>query len=254
MAGMKRSEILRLINKYIGVSSGWLGDFSYRTHADFYPEYCDLEYNPYNFEGTTRARFQTILENAKPDEQAKIIRGVLKKYPPDPNRLETRTLDLCAEFDAIADRLEQQSPIQSPSLSISSEVVERAISDVETLIESNGAISGVDRIHTALHGFLRVVCESAGVSYSSDASMAALFKRMREEHPAFNHTGARAQDVTQVLRAMGAIMDALIPIRNSASVAHPNATLLDAPEAMLAINAARTILHYLDAKLSNASP
>jgi Abortive infection C-terminus len=39
-------------------------------------------------------------------------------------------------------------------------------------------------------------------------------------------------------------------LRNNASVAHPNEALLDEPEAMLAINAARTILHYLDAKLT----
>ncbi len=43
-------------------------------------------------------------------------------------------------------------------------------------------------------------------------------------------------------------MDVLNPIRNSASMAHPNADLLEDPEAMLVINAARTILHYIDAK------
>jgi hypothetical protein len=36
--------------------------------------------------------------------------------------------------------------------------------------------------------------------------------------------------------------------RNNKSMAHPN-TLLEPPEAMLAINAIRTMLHYLDNKL-----
>lgn len=49
---------------------------------------------------------------------------------------------------------------------------------------------------------------------------------------------------------MSAILDALNPVRNRASVAHPNATLLAQAEAMLVVNATRTILHYLDAKLS----
>jgi hypothetical protein len=48
---------------------------------------------------------------------------------------------------------------------------------------------------------------------------------------------------------MGSIMDVLNPIRNNASMAHPN-DLLDPPEAMLVINAARTILHYIDTKLA----
>lgn len=38
MDGMTGQEIVRLVNKYIGVSTdGYLGDFSYRTHKEFYP-------------------------------------------------------------------------------------------------------------------------------------------------------------------------------------------------------------------------
>lgn len=50
-------EIARIVNRYIGVSGGYLGDFSYRTHADFYREYCDMDINPYAYEGTIRERF-----------------------------------------------------------------------------------------------------------------------------------------------------------------------------------------------------
>jgi hypothetical protein len=60
------------------------------------------------------------------------------------------------------------------------------------------------------------------------------------------------------LRGFGTIVDALNPLRNKASVAHPNANLLAEPEAMLVVNSVRTVLHYLDAKLrrhaENSSP
>lgn len=46
-----------IINRYIGIESGYLGDFSYRSHAEFYPLYCDLDIDPYEFEGTTREKF-----------------------------------------------------------------------------------------------------------------------------------------------------------------------------------------------------
>ncbi len=49
---------------------------------------------------------------------------------------------------------------------------------------------------------------------------------------------------------MSGIMDAMNPIRNESSVAHPNKYLLDPPEAALVIDTARTILHYLDIKMS----
>jgi len=64
MLGMSKSEILKVVNLYIGVSGGYLGDFSYRTHAKFYPDYCDLDINPHEYGGTTRAQFISILSTA----------------------------------------------------------------------------------------------------------------------------------------------------------------------------------------------
>ena len=53
-----------------------------------------------------------------------------------------------------------------------------------------------------------------------------------------------------MLRAMASVLDAMNPVRNMASVAHPNQKLLAEPEAMLVMNACRTVLQYLDAKLA----
>jgi len=79
---LKSSEIYRLVNDYIGVYGGYLGNFSYRTHYEFYPHYCDLNINVADYEpGTTKEKFIRILETVSPLEQAKILRGVFKKYP-----------------------------------------------------------------------------------------------------------------------------------------------------------------------------
>lgn len=148
----------------------------------------------------------------------------------------------------IARRLEGTSPVPIPEPKITSAVVERAIGDAEALIKTSGAISGVDRVHTALHGYLRAVCDRENISYSDDHSMTRLFKLLRQHHPALQNLGTRSQDIERVLQSFASIMDALNPIRNNASVAHPNPDLLGKDEAMLVINAARTLLHYLDAK------
>ena len=39
------------------------------------------------------------------------------------------------------------------------------------------------------------------------------------------------------------------PVRNYGSLAHPNENPLEEPEAMLAVNAVRSLLHYLNMKL-----
>jgi Abortive infection C-terminus len=252
MTGLTGREIMRVVNDYIGVSGGYLGDFSYRTHAEFYPYYCELDVDPNEEPGTTRERFIAILKRSTPSDQAKILRGVLSKYPPSLAGTKSRTEALKADILGVVARLEAASPIASPSPRITSEVVERAIADAETLMQTSGASSGVDRIHTALHGYLLAACEAEGMAYGTDPSLTDVFKLLKHGHPALAKQGPRDADITQILRSISSIMDALNPVRNRASVAHPNRSLLAHDEAMLTINVARTLLHYLDAKFSAA--
>jgi hypothetical protein len=79
--------------------------------------------------------------------------------------------------------------------------------------------------------------------------MTELFKSIRKRHPAFADTVAGSKDVERILNAMASVVDAVNTLRNRGSVAHPNEELLAEPEAMLAVNAIRTLLHYLDGKL-----
>lgn len=245
---MTDAEITRVVNRYIGVSGGYLGDFSYRTHADFYPEYCDLEIDPNSIEGTTRERFIAILSSLPPGDQAKVLRGVIERFPPDQGP-DTRRVAHAALLKIIK-RLESGPLIVGATPQITSEVVLRALRDAENLIQTSGPTSAVDRVHTVLHGYLQAVCEGEGIVYKRDDSMVALFKKLRSGHPKLADLGPRGQDVEKVLKSCANILDAFLPVRNQASVAHPNQELLDEPEARLVINVGRSLLHYLDSKLS----
>lgn len=132
-------------------------------------------------------------------------------------------------------------------LKISNEVIERAIADVEVLILSRGAVSGVDRIHTALHGYLRAICIRENLVYNKDDSIVKLFKLLRQQHPKLQST--RTQDIDRLLQSFAGILDSLNPIRNHASMAHPNENVLEKDEALFFINVVRTLLRYIDGKL-----
>lgn len=246
--GLTDGEITRIVNRYIGVSGGYLGDFSYRTHADFYPEYCNLDINPDEIDGTTRERFIAVLSSQSPVDQAKILRGVLDRFPPDRGP-DTRGA-AHAEVLNLIERLDAQQGVAAVTPQITTEVVLRALGDAENLIHSSGPTSAVDRVHTVLHGYLQAVCDGVAIRYQRDDSMVALLKKLRASHPKLQDLGPRAQDVEKVLNACAAILDALLPVRNRASVAHPNRELLGEPEARLVINVGRTLLHYLDTKVS----
>lgn len=142
------------------------------------------------------------------------------------------------------------APVPSPSPKTTSEVVDRALADAERLISSRGgAISAVDRAHTAFHGYLRDICRDASIPFAEDAGITALFGLIRQQHAAFTGTTSSGEPVHKLLRPMASIIDALDPVRNQRSMAHPNPVLLDEPEAMLTVNAIRTLLHYISSKL-----
>lgn len=139
-------------------------------------------------------------------------------------------------------------PVPKPEPRITTAVVVQALQDAERLIQASGARSAVDRVHTAMHGYLREACAQAGVETPGDAGITVLFKALQAKEPGLRPEGPRADDVKRIMGAMATVLDALNPVRNHATLAHAK-ELLGEAEAMLVINAARTLLHYLDAKL-----
>jgi hypothetical protein len=247
--GLSHREIIRIVKRYIGVEGGYLGDFSYGTHVDFYPEHCDLDINPFDYLelGTTRERFIRVLEESPPSVQAKIIRGVIDKYPVGSSELRTEAMH--DELMAMVKRLERGGMVTGSAPTFTSDVVIRAIDDAEALLQGGGPTSAVDRVHTSIHGHLRYLCDEAQIPYGRDETMVVLLKKLRQQHPKLRNPGPRPNDIETVLRASGSILDALNPVRNNASVAHPNQDLLGRDEAQLVINVGRSLLSYLDAKL-----
>lgn len=249
---LTKQDIFRLVNQYIGVSGGYLGDFSYRTHNEFYLQHCDLDIDTYSMEGTTRERFIKIISESSPDIQAKIIRGVLEKYPVGFFSEEKRAekTKLSEYFLNLANELEN-SIIESPVLKVTSDVVARAINDARQLIKENGATSGVDRVHTALHGYLKAICEENNILHPEDPTINQLYKAIRDNHPSLKSSNPHEQEnVDKILRSLSGALDALNPLRNKSSLAHPNKNLLNEEEATFVINTAYTILHYLNSKFS----
>ena len=147
------------------------------------------------------------------------------------------------------DTNENIQPVSSPSLSQTSETLEHALSDAETLIRSQGATSGLDRVHTAFHAYLILACKEFNINFQHDSNASALFGLLRQHHPNLNRTTDSSSIINDVLRGLSRVVEALTPARNRGSLAHPNDNLIAEPEAMLLINSIRTLLHYLEQKL-----
>ncbi len=141
-------------------------------------------------------------------------------------------------------------PVTTPTPKLTSTAVQAALADAEQMVSQNRPVSAVDRAHTALHGYLKQVCADAKItSIAADASLTALVKEMIKNHPKFANTGPHRDEIEKMFKGICVICDALNPIRNRGSLSHANETLLEPAEAAMAINAARTILHYVHQKV-----
>ncbi|RZZ86983.1 abortive infection family protein [Pseudoxanthomonas winnipegensis] len=249
MGELRSSEIHWVVHQYIGVEGGYLGDFSYRTHREFYSAFCDLDLDLDSFGGnTTRERFLAVLSGVEGHQQAAILRGIAKKYPQGGEHF--RTPQAYQKLLELAKRCADGLSVQDSSPAITSDVLKRALADANTLIQSSGPTHAVDRIHTALHAYLKAVCHAQGIDAPSGATITNLFKLLRNEHPGLRDLGSQSDTMNNVLRSLSNVIDCLNPVRNNASLAHANEELLGKDEAMLAINAARTVFQYLDSKFS----
>jgi hypothetical protein len=161
--GMTNREILVLIEDYLGVySDGTIRGFSRAKHEGFYHRYCDLDGDVSAYSAlSTRKAMMRILEDSRPREQAKIIKGVLKMVPVDlkntarQNEAKQKLLDVVM-------RLENDGWVDAPAPESTSETVLEAVRDAELLLNGRGPKSAVDRAHTALHGHLKQLCAGRG--------------------------------------------------------------------------------------------
>lgn len=249
MGELRSSEIHWIVHQYIGVDGGYLGDFSYKTHREFYSAFCDLDLDLDTFAGkTTRERFIAVLRGVEGHQQAAILRGIARKYPQRGEHF--RTPQAYLKLLELAKRCANGLSVQASSPAITSDVLERALSDANTLIQSAGPTHAIDRIHTALHAYLKAVCQARALEAPPSATITSLFKLLRTEHPSLRDLGSQSDTMNNILRSLSNVIDCLNPARNHGSLAHANDALLDRDEAMLAINAARTVFQYLDSKLS----
>lgn len=243
--------IYKIVNKYIGVAGGYLGlpleeRFTYKTHQEFYPEYCDIKKDT-SGEGTTREVFIKIFTESTLKEQAKIIRGVIEKFPVGPEP-KTRTEDLKQQLLNAAVQLDNSEYVNQPIVEVEGEAVFESLEDAENLIKNRKAVSAVDRVHTAFYGYLRFLCKKSEIVFTEKDDLVSLIKKIFSEHPKFQ-IKLKSQEIQNIARSLASISDSLNPIRNQGSLAHPNERLLDEPEAVLVINTVRSLMIYIELKI-----
>ena len=257
MAKMTEKEVTQFIEFYIGVDDyGQIRGFRDWEHLrEFYYVDCDLDIDPPQEQSLTE-EFENILRMQSPQNQARILRaGIQEFFVYSEFEYYTIQEKLKSRLEKVADRLESESTmIEIAVPSSTSETVRASIEEAANAIHRGRVSRAIDRMHTALHAHIKHLCDEENIEYPENPKIKKLFSRLRECHPALQFDTIRAHDVDNILNKLSAMIDALSPIRNKATLSHPpEEKLLDEVEATLAVNATSSIFNYLEHKIQSYS-
>ncbi|MCD9500565.1 abortive infection family protein [Photobacterium carnosum] len=143
---------------------------------------------------------------------------------------------------------EHQKNVSSPVLEHENENIYNALADAELLIEQRGPEFAYDRMHNAVHSFMREVCDNHAISYEDNHGITKLLKEINAHLKVIPADG-RNDTVFGMLRSANSILDGTNYLRNHHSLAHPTETLLNSTDALFAINLAKSIISYVDGLL-----
>jgi len=249
----------RKFEQLLGMSSGYVLDFSNRTFAEFITDSVgrdiyDARYDNASGSKANRLRAFWIEEN---NHVVGRLMGEMIDYAVDRGLTKNDSPALLDACRKIVTRLQQDSPVSErealTALSIEKdfEVVVKAVRDA---IDRNEPETALDRLHTFVIKYLRTLCQRRGVDVARDKPLHSLFgeyvKRLRDGGHIESEMSAR------ILKSSISVLEAFNDVRNSHSLAHDN-PVLNYDEALLICNHVASSVRFLrnlEARISRLKP
>lgn len=142
--------------------------------------------------------------------------------------------------------------VEVKELAYNYKFVQDTLDQCQTLISQHNCQSAVDRAHTALHGYLKETCRKAGlIIKENNPKIQDYWSKIKQEHPCIliDHSQSHLP-INQIVNAIGKLLENINGIRNNKSFSHPNEEIIGESEAKLVINLSRSILQYIDSRVS----
>ena len=237
----------RKLERLFGMGSGYVLDFSNRTFAEFVEEH------------TGRDLYDARYDYGSSDSKANRLRGL---WTVESSHLVGKLIDalisygeelnafkndgsLPVECRPIVVRLAQGNPVpelDALTATVNERDFETVAKQVREAIDKNQPEAGLDRLHTFVIKYVRVVCEQNGIAVSRDKPLHSLFgeyvKKLRDD-------GVLESEMTaRILKSSISVLEAFNDVRNNRSLAHDN-PILNYEESLLIFNHVASSIRFL---------
>jgi hypothetical protein len=253
MSDLSSKEKL-ILERFLGMGSGYVLEFSNRTFADFILESVNIEIyeEKYNSGSGSKANRMRSLW----DQESNLTIGKVVKDLIDHRRtsamLNYSEIDgkeelLILECNKIADRLLGDKPVEAidelKRRSNSSELTILTDSIIES-IERNQPQAGLDRLHTYMTNYLRGLCEKHGLTYDKNVPLNSLMGAYIKE--LVQKSLIESEMTKRILKTSISVLDSFNEVRNEKSFAHDN-KILNYDESILIFNNVMNLVKFLNA-------
>lgn len=247
------------IEKLLGMSTGYVSDFSNRTFQLFIGDYFNIDIydEKYSDNGDSKAnRLRTLLQKESEYVVSNILEGLLEHQialdAEDSNdmfssRLKVNHEPIYEQVRKTINRLKSDTPVENIA---SIKPVENdsnftlLAESVRKSIETGNPIEALDRLHTYTMRYARTLCDKHALAYTKDEPLHSVFgkyKNMLREKQLVT-----SEMTHKILGNATQILDKYNNVRNNESLAHDN-ELINDDEALLILNSVANLIKFVDA-------
>jgi hypothetical protein len=238
----------RKLERALGMRSGYVLNFSNNTFHEFFLDYCgiDIYDDKYNFSSGSKAnRMRAFWELESNYLVAKALDTIFSEWlefegygspdtPPEECRLIVKRLKENAsvpDIDAVTPNIDDES-------------FEALAASIRELVAQNKPVLGLDRLHTFVVKYFRVLCEKRGIDVGRDKPLHSLvggyIKSLKAQ-------GLIESEMTErILKSSISVMEAFNRVRNEHSFAHDN-NVLNYAESILILGHVSSSMRFIKA-------
>lgn len=145
----------------------------------------------------------------------------------------------------LRDSDEEATTIDFSQMARRSGTIKKALNDAEMFLREGKSDSAFDRVHTALHGYLKELLDEHEIEYGQE-DIPALFSKLHSFYGNAIEPPEVAERIKKILRSGGGMITAVNELRNNNTVSHPNEQLINKREAELAIGMINAVVNYIE--------
>lgn len=261
MSDLSRIE-KRKIEKFFGMETGYVLDFSNKTFSEFVFESVRIEIydDKYDYASGSKANrlrafwdiediraFWDIEDNYT---VGKLIKDIIENWKEEKllnfQEITVPEQSLFDECLKIAERLKQDTIVEEIEVikdNTDDKDFNLLAKNIKESIKQNEPEAALDRLHTYVMKFIRQLCEEHNISVKKDESLNALFGK----YVKFIVQNDKIESVMaeKILKYSINVLDAFNDIRNNKSFAHDN-PILNYSESVLIFNNVTNSIKFID--------